>query len=298
MRVLLYIILIPCLLTACECKNKEVKAIEKPERVIVIGQSTLEFMLGFGLEDKIAGIAQVDIQNTRYDSLMNELPIITRQWPSKEAILSLRPDLIYSMESAFRGERIGSLKFWHQRGIPTFQINDYTFGKSLSSYRKDLIDSGVIFEKEKEVNDYLNHLDAVIEDIKQKRNLNSTSTTPNILFLACVGPIYYYYPPSLCVLDEIIEDCGGKFLNLGDRSIILSIEALLKVNPDKIILSQYLHSDAENALNKLLQNKMLRHISAIKNQDILTIDYTNAVSGSLELPQVYKSVYSFIHPNQ
>lgn len=295
MRLYFYYLLMFFLLIACDTKGVKTPPSTTTERLIVIGQSTLEFMLEFGLTDKIIGIAQIDKQNSKYDSEISKLPIITKQWPSKEAILSLQPDLIFTMEAAFRGERIGSPDFWHQRNIATFQINDYTVEKSLSAYRQDLIQSGELFKKEKEVNLYLEKLDTVLQKIGQNNSRDKES--PSILFLACVGPIYYYYPRSLCVIDEIIEDCGGLYVDLGERSIILSTEAIININPDKIIISQYMYSDANYAINKLYNNKLLRHIPAIHKKDILVIDYTNAVSGSLELPNIYQAVFSFISPN-
>ncbi len=277
------------------CNTKSLKGIncDEPQRVVVVGQSALEFMIGFDLQNKIVGIAQIDSENEAFEKEIERLPIITRQWPSKESILALKPDLIYAMESAFRDERLGNTDFWEQRGIRTCLVNDFSIDKNLSLYKEDLVVSGKIFGKEIEVQNFIAGLNKLQMSIKEAASLKNQH--PKILFLACVGSTYYYYPPTLCILDEVIEGCGGQYINLGTQGIILSTEAIIKANPDKIIISNYRYSDANEVKNKLLENTHFRFMSAIKNKEVMAVDYTNAVSGSLNLPEIYQSVFSFIH---
>lgn len=284
-----------CVLFMISCNGKMDKLMDmtEPKRVIVIGQSALEFMIEFNLEDRIVGIAQIDSENEKFETHIEQLPVITRQWPSKESILALKPDLIYAMESAFRAERLGTPVFWEERGIRTCLVNDFSIDKNLSLYKEDLVVSGKVFGKEKEVEKTINGLDEVIREVRNEATRKKNR--PKVLFLACVGSSYYYYPPSLCVLDEIVEDCGGEYINLGTQGIILSTEAIIKANPDKIIISNYRYSDANEVKNKLVANKHFRFMTAIRNNEVMAVDYTNAVSGSLELPKLYQSVFSFIH---
>lgn len=90
-----------------------VQTIEKePKRVVIMGQSMAELMIKFGLQDKVVGgVGYLDKSFSKYDDEISKMPIIAKSWPSKEAIIALKPDIIYSMSSAFKEDRVGDISF-------------------------------------------------------------------------------------------------------------------------------------------------------------------------------------------
>ncbi|MFW5435825.1 ABC transporter substrate-binding protein [Paenibacillus apiarius] len=108
---------------------------------------------------------------------------------------------------------------------------------------------------------------------------------------------YDYYPPSWCIIDEMIEGAGGKYMQLSkDGYIELSMEAIIAANPEKIILTQFQEPDNEVIKDKLLANEKLKNVDAIKTGNVMVADYTNAIRGSLQLADLYEKVAAFIHP--
>lgn len=76
----------------------------------------------------------------------------------------------------------------------------------------------------------------------------------------------------------------------------MSTESIIAANPDKIIITEFQGSDSKSIKNKLLSNKRLKSVTAIKKGNVMVADYTNAIRGSTELSKLYKDVAVFIQP--
>ncbi|MGM7634250.1 ABC transporter substrate-binding protein [Bacillus sp. Hm123] len=287
----------PLNLTISDDTGKEIQqTIEKePKRIVVIGQGFAEWMLAFGEEERIVGLAYLDKTFSEYEEQIKTLPIITDMWPSKEAILELQPDLIISMSSAFQKERLGDISFWNERGIPVLAGINYTTGRTIDSFFEDITNLGNVLNIQDKT-------DAFVE--KQKEQINKIETKaalakdkPKVLLLGTSGETTYYYGPSLALIDEMIEGAGGEYIQVSKETYVeMSEESILSVNPDKIIITGFQESDSEALINQYLNNPKLKNAKAIKNGDVKVVDYTTAVRGSLGLTDLYKDVAQYIHP--
>lgn len=287
----------PLNLTIYDDTGKEIQqTIEKePKRIVVVGQGFAEWMLAFGEEERIVGLAYLDKTFSEYEEQIKTLPIITDMWPSKEAILELQPDLIISMSSAFQKERLGDISFWNERGIPVLAGINYTTGRTIDSFFEDITNLGNVLNIQDKT-------DAFVE--KQKEQINKIQTKaalaedkPKVLLLGTSGETTYYYGPSLALVDEMIEGAGGEYIQVSKETYVeMSEESILSVNPDKIIITGFQESDSEALINQYLNNPKLKNAKAIKNGDVKVVDYTTAVRGSLGLTDLYKDVAQYIHP--
>lgn len=272
------------------------QTIEKePQKVVVLGTAMAELMIQFGQKDKIAGLAYLDQSFSPYTEEIAELPLLTELWPSKEAVIALQPDLIYSMSSAFKEDRLGGISFWNERGIQVVPASNFNIGRSIANYFEDIRNFGKIFNVEEQTDSYLQQQQTRINEITQKAQ--DVKTRPKVLLLASAGRENYdYYPPSWCVIDEMVEGAGGEYMQLADGYIELQIEAIIAANPDKIILTHFQESDHESIKNKLLSNPRLKNMKAIQTGDVMVADYTNAIRGGLQLTELYEEVAQFVQP--
>ena len=120
---------------------------------------------------------------------------------------------------------------------------------------------------------------------------------PKILLLGTSGDTTYYYGPSLCLIDEMIEGAGGEYIKVSEETYVdMSEESILSVNPDKIIITGFQKSDSEALINKYLLNPKLKNVTAVKTGNVKVVEYTTAVRGSLGLSDLYMDVAEFIHP--
>ncbi len=276
--------------------NEMEQTIEKePQRIVVIGQGFAEWMIGLEEEKRIVGLAYLDKSFSEYEDQIKSLPIITDMWPSKESILELQPDLIISMSSAFQKDRLGDISFWNERGIPVLAGINYTIGRTIDGFFDDINNLGKVLNIEEKTNAFVNEQKEQISEIETK--VAQANDKPKILLLGTSGDTTYYYGPSLCLIDEMIEGAGGEYIKVSEETYVdMSEESILSVNPDKIIITGFQKSDSEALINKYLLNPKLKNATAIKTGNVKVVEYTTAVRGSLGLSDLYMDVAEFIHP--
>lgn len=276
--------------------NEMQQTIEKePQRIVVVGQGFAEWMIGLGEEKRIVGLSYLDKSFSEYEAQIKNLPIITDMWPSKESILELKPDLIISMSSAFQKDRLGDISFWNERGIPVLAGINYTIGRTVDSFFDDINNLGKVLNIEEKTNVFVAGQKDQISEIQTKAA--QANDRPKILLLGNSGDTTYYYGPSLCLIDEMIEGAGGEYIKVSEETYVdMSEESILSVNPDKIIVTGFQKSDGEALINKYLLNPKLKNATAIKTGNVKVVEYTTAVRGSLGLSELYMDVAEFIHP--
>ncbi|MEN7549962.1 ABC transporter substrate-binding protein [Rapidithrix thailandica] len=263
---------------------------EKYNRVMVLGQNPLEILLDLGLKDKIAGIAYLDNENVfkHYPGL----PVLSLGWPNKESVLSLQPDAIVALESAFKHQRIGNEGFWRERGAEICVVDNYNSDKNFNNYYKDLETVGALFGIKHTSDSIVDNLKKVAEKYTQIKNIRMQK----VLHLSYTGMSgqFYYYPPSMCLLDEIVDNCGGEYINLGINYFIMPLETIMKVNPDKIILTRFRKRKDEDVIAQIIKNPHLKYVKAVKQQEIIEVDYTRAIRGTTEMEAIYLSISNFL----
>ncbi|MBU5591604.1 ABC transporter substrate-binding protein [Clostridium sp. MSJ-4] len=278
-------------------EGKEViQTIEKePQKVVVVGSAVAELMIEFGQKEKVIGLGYIDKSFSKYDDQIAELPLITELLPSKESVLALQPDIIYSISSAFREDSLGDISFWNDRGIPVISAVNFTVGRSIDEYFKEINNFGLTFNVTDRTDAYLKEQNSRIAEIK--KIAEGAEETPKVLFIGSARDTYYYYPPSWCMIDEMIEGAGGEYMKLSkDGYIEMSIEAIIEANPEKIIITEFQQPDSEAIKNKLLSNERLQNVNAIKTGNVMVAEYTSAINGGIELVNLYEDVAEFIHP--
>ncbi len=276
--------------------NKMQQIIEKePQRIVVVGQGYAEWMIGLGEEKQIVGLAYLDKSFSEYEEQIKSLPIITDMWPSKESILELKPDLIISMSSAFQKDRLGDISFWNEQGIPVLAGINYTIGRTIDSFFDDIANLGKALNIEEKTNAFVNKQKNQISEIQTKAE--QVKERPKVLLLGTSGETTYYYGPTLCLIDEMIEGAGGEYIKVSEETYVdMSEESILSVNPDKIIITGFQKSDGEALINKYLLNPKLKNATAIKTGNVKVVEYTTAVRGSFGLSDLYMDVAEFLHP--
>lgn len=288
----------PLNLTVYDNKGNELQqTVERePKRIVVIGQGLAELMIYFGVENKIVGLAYLDKSYSKYDDQIKQLPLLTEMWPSKESIIALKPDLIVAMSSAFTDERLGDISFWNERGIPVLTGINYTVGRTIDSFFDDMNKLGAALNIEEKTSAFVKEQKMRIEAIQDKA-AQAADRPRTLLFAGGQNDTYYYYGPTLCIMDEMVEGAGGEYIKVSkDTYVEMSAESILAVNPDKIIITEFQKSDRETAKNLLLGNPSLKNVTAIQKGNVMAVDYTNAIRGSLDLADLYEDVAEFVHP--
>ncbi|MEU3215378.1 ABC transporter substrate-binding protein [Streptomyces sp. NPDC006971] len=278
--------------------GKLTQTVEKrPGRVVVIGQALAELMIEFGLEDRIVGVGYLDNSYSAYADRIEKLPKISDQLPSKEAILERRPDLVLTMSFALKPDKIGEVPFWNARGVRVLPAVNYTVGRDLDSYYEDVRHVGEVFGVTRRTGAYIAEQRARIAAVAQ--TARKAKDAPTVLLVASGGrDTYDYYSPSLGLVDEMVNGAGGTYMELTrDTYAQLSLESIVEANPDKIVVTEFQKSDAEKSRNRLLRDPRLKSVTAIRNGDVMTADYTTSIRGSLALADLCEKIAAFVHPD-
>ena len=101
-----------------------------PERVVSISQANTEMLVSLGLSHLIVATAHRTSTPwpetaAEYESL-NFLAM--DDYPSKEVVLSLEPDLIVGWGSLFADDALGATSDWNDRGINTYLMKNTVSG--------------------------------------------------------------------------------------------------------------------------------------------------------------------------
>jgi iron complex transport system substrate-binding protein len=92
------------------------------DNAVTMNQSATEIMLALGLQDRIIGTAYLDDQiSPDYAEAYGKIPVLAKEYPSKEKLLNTQPDFVYaSYSSAFEDEGVGDRAEWQKLGVNTY----------------------------------------------------------------------------------------------------------------------------------------------------------------------------------
>jgi len=272
----------------------QVSFAQAEDRIVIFGQQAVEMVKHFGGKEKIVGVGYLDKKVKRGE--YTDWPILTSLWPSVESIIVTRPTQLFGMESAFKAKRSGSIVFWESKGVKVTSVFDFNETRTLEVFFKDLRTFGRVFNREKEVNQYISEESKKLRELKKKITKSKDGKPKRVLFLANVrsSNIYYCYTQDKCLIGSMLEDFNVEFLTSQNMVIPVSIEYLVSLNPDYIILSSFQANSLSDLLQYFKGHKVLKQLDAVQNNRITTVDYSNAVSGGLEFVSLYQQLVSFL----
>ncbi|MBQ0826852.1 ABC transporter substrate-binding protein [Streptomyces sp. RG38] len=265
---------------------------------MVVGQNLAELMIAFGLEDRIVGVGYLDGADSYYREELAELPHLTDQVPSAEAVMALDPDVILSMSFAMTDENLGSVPTWNARGVSVITADNYTIGRDLDTYFADIRNLGAAFDVSDRTDAYIAREKKTLEDIGSLTR--SAKDTPRVLLVASGGAnklTYNYYSPSLGLVDEMVRAAGGTYVEVSkDAYAEMSAETIISVDPDVIVMTQFQKAGAEAEKDRLLGDDRLRDVTAISRGRVMLLDYSTSVRGTPHLGELTRRLAEFLHP--
>ncbi|MDR2612825.1 MAG: ABC transporter substrate-binding protein, partial [Deltaproteobacteria bacterium] len=123
-----------------------------PGRVVSVNGSATEILLALGVGDRIVGIAYQDNPVLpEYREAFRRLRALSARYPGRETVLSLAPDLIVGWHSAFSPQNLGDARYWNDRGVATYILEDSSpLPYSLETVLRDIETLGAVFRKDAE----------------------------------------------------------------------------------------------------------------------------------------------------
>ncbi|NEU06402.1 MULTISPECIES: ABC transporter substrate-binding protein [Clostridium] len=270
-----------------------------PERVLTTNQTTTELMLDLGLEDKLIGTCYLDNPiSEKVKDKYAKIPVVSEKYPTKEQVLSLNPDFIFGWKSVFADKTLGDVSEWIGRGTNTFAQRNTV--KSVGNYTvenlfKDIDDLGTIFNIKDKTDKYIQDNKDRLTKIEEKTNSIDKKKTTLILESEEKGDFRLYGK------NDLVSDMALKagLENLGEESGTVSLENIVSLNPDTILLihdgdGKDIH-DPEIA-KIFTSNEALKNVTAVKNNAIVVTGLAETWAGGIRVVDAIERYSKELYP--
>ena len=275
-----------------------------PKRVFATSEAVVDDLIFLGVQDKICAVSECYSKSfTPYDAEYAKLRRLTQGagYPSKEAVLDLQPDLIVSWGSLFGESELGSVEYWHNKGIHTYVMTNTVPVRDRGRRRveffvDDLQQLAKIFRVEEKTQNKIAQLKGRIAKLRMHSKSIAEAKKPKVITLQFFYGNEYFGRTANDLTADMIELAGGISLddNLGGRK---SVEYLVKLDPDMIVVIDTANTPIAEKIKALHEHKVLKKIKAVRNNKIFVVQHRAFYCGSLRTVEVVEDMQKYIEDN-
>ncbi len=233
-------------------------------RLVSVDGNATEILLNLGLEEHIVAadltsqpLLSQPVENLGYHRTL-----------SAEGLLQLHPDLVIGSNHMGPAPTIAALKKAH---IHVLQLDSPTTLEQLET-NITLLASRLNAESAAQT---------LIEQLQIRQSAlleKQPAHKPTVVFLLDIGERGLSQAGSDTTGDALIKLLGGKNISQFSGYKSISVEALLAVNPDIILVGS--RSDSLDSANKLVKRQpLLQHSQAAKNNQIVSVNAATLIAG-------------------
>jgi len=268
-------------LTVTNC-GVEVTIPAAPERVVAIKSSTTELALALGLADRLVGAAFLDgpIEESLAEA-GSQVPIISEQVPSAEAVLELEPDLVLAgWESNLTAEGAGERSTLAGLGIASY-VPPAACRESGPPPRMSF---ELLFEHVLEAGDVLGVPEAASE-LAASQRARLEAVEPDARGLSALwyssGTQTPYVGAGTGVPQMILEAAGleNVLAEVEDSWASVSWEEIVARDPDVIVLVDSAWNSAEKKKGVLAEHPATRELTAVREGRYLEVPFPASEAG-------------------
>ena len=256
-----------------------------PQRIVSVSQANTELLLQLGLGDKI--VATAHRRSPVYAPVADEYNALVQlttdnEYPSKEAVVAAEPDIIIAWGSLFEGQYLGSVLDWHQKGIHTYLMSNTVPGlgaRKVSWILDDIENLGKIFDIEDRANELIDEIQTRLDAVTAKTSAIPEEKRPRVATVQFMYENEYGGRSATDLTADIINLSGG--ICLDDKGGKASLETLIELNPDIILVVNQFPAPAEDTIAAMKANPSLQKVEAVKNDRFLVIEHAAFYCGGM-----------------
>ena len=256
----------------------------KPTAAVTLNQASTEIALALGVQDQLAGTAYLDDEiSSEWQDAYTSIPVLSKTYPSKEALLAVQPDLVLaSYASAFADDAVGS-----QAGLASQNIASYLspFGCADKAQRAPVSFDSVWDEVEQVGTAFGVPERAQAIEAEQRTTVEALTATK----AGENEDIFWYDSGEKTPLagaggggpQLILDTVGARniFADLAGGWADGSWEKVVAENPDVIVLAEASWSSAQEKIDYLKKDPVLSQLDAVKDDRFVTVRYTESSPG-------------------
>ncbi|GGJ87745.1 lipoprotein [Streptomyces camponoticapitis] len=268
-----------------------------PKRVVTMNQHVTEIMIELGLAKSLVGTAWLDdAVLPAYKKAYDSVPVVAKEYPSKEKLLALDPDFVYGgYASAFAAKDGRTRDDLGDSGIDT-RLNLENCpegGTSMDDLFVEIKEVGRTFgvagRAAKWTADARATLAATAAGLKDVK--------PVPVFVYDSGDKTAFTAGGAGIGNELIERAGGRnvFADLDKSFGDATWEQVVARKPEAIVIYDYGSTTVAQKKKRLLEDPVLRDVPAIRNKRFAVLPLSDAVLG-VRAPAAVGRLADQLHP--
>ncbi|MFE5299845.1 ABC transporter substrate-binding protein [Streptomyces sp. NPDC056632] len=268
-----------------------------PHRAVTMNQHVTEVMLALGLEKSLAGTAYLDdavlpVYRKAYDSV----PVLAKEYPSKEALLAADPDFVYGgYASAFDATAGRARPDLERSGIAT-RLNTESCPTGRSSFAdlyREVDEVGRTFGAADRAEAWVRTAKDTVAGAEKRLG----GVAPVSVFVYDSGDKTAFTAGGKGIGNEIITRAGGRnvFADLDKTFGDATWEQVVARRPEVVVIYDYGTTTVEQKKKRLLDDPALREVPAIRNRRFAVMPLSDTVLG-VRAPAAVDKLAAQLHP--
>jgi iron complex transport system substrate-binding protein len=293
--------------TAVTIENcgREITVDGVPEAVVGLSPTQTELLLRLGLADRIVGQAQTATAPLSEDlaPLAADIPVISEDTPpSREALLDVEPDFVYSpTDYEFTAEQgFASLEQLADAGVAAYTATggcpDRRMAGTVDDLFTDLENLGLIFDVEDEAAALAAEAQATLDDVASRITGLEKPTVAQVYVegdaLTAIGAGIEYDMIARAGGENVFGPEDPEFASFFAAQI--NPEALAEADPEVIVFAAA-DADHEQATREYL-TRTLPEVSAVANDRIVVLSGSDVYPGSLSNIDAVRAIAEGLYP--
>lgn len=271
----------PVTITSC---GRATTVAAKPTHAITLNQGATEVALALGLQDQMAGTAYLDDQvSDQWQAAYESVPVLSKEYPSKEKFLAAQPDFAYSSySSAFDAKAVGTQDELEGEGIPSYVS---PFGCDDKSQRPpttfdsvwDEVDGVATAFGVPERGTALREEQQGVLDTLEQLAVGSGKT----IFWYDSGTKKPFVGAGQGSPELVIDAVGGTniFADVEGGWADGNWEDVIAADPDVIVLADASWDHAQDKIDYLTKDPVLSQLRAVKAKAFITVPFSETTAG-------------------
>ncbi|MFF8512879.1 ABC transporter substrate-binding protein [Streptomyces sp. NPDC015492] len=268
-----------------------------PKRAVTMNQHVTEVMLALGLEKSLVGTAYLDdTVLPAYKKAYDSVPVLAKEYPSKEALLAANPDFVYGgYSSAFASKDGRSRDDLKRAGISTRLNTEYcpSGSPSVDDLYREVEEVGRTFGVPDRATTWVRGARTTVAATEKRLK----GTAPVSVFVYDSGDKTAFTAGGKGIGNELITRAGGRnvFADLDKAFGDATWEQVVARKPEVVVIYDYGSTTVEQKKQRLLDDPALKDVPAIKNRRFAVMPLSDTVLG-VRVPAAVDKLAAQLHP--
>ncbi|MFD3995884.1 ABC transporter substrate-binding protein [Streptomyces sp. NPDC058583] len=270
-----------------------------PKRAVTMNQHVTEVMLALGLEKSLVGTAYLDDAILpAYKKAYDSVPVLAKEYPSKEALLAANPDFVYGgYSSAFASKDGRSRDDLRRAGIDTRLNTEYcpSGSTSVDDLYREVDEIGRTFGVPDRAEKWVREARTTVAATEKRLK----GTAPVSVFVYDSGDKTAFTAGGKGIGNELITRAGGRnvFADLDKAFGDAAWEQVVARKPEVVVIYDYGSTTVEQKKKRLLDDPALKDVPAIKNRRFAVMPLSDTVLG-VRVPAAADKLAAQLHPTR